>query len=153
MKIQVLSVVSMVMVLAGGVVGCAADGQAGDSEPSGATASEIHAGNDVSLTDFTKAMTDEENGMDGADGCTFTTKSTASGLVIELTDKNGKLTLTVGKGDQITHKDRPDGDSSVETYQIAGVGSVELVHADDAFEQVNVTSAKTKKTASCEVDF
>jgi hypothetical protein len=153
MKLMTLSFVSIVSFLVVGLVGCAGADQA--SEPSGATDSALHSSpNTVTLSAFTKAMGDEAQGMDsGTDDCSFSTKSTSSGLTLTVKDKSGTVTVVVDSQDAITHKDKADGDSSIETYTIAGVGTVVLTHADDAFEEISLTSSKTKKTASCEIDF
>jgi hypothetical protein len=147
-KLISLSLVSIVALM----VGCGGSSSS-DVDTSGAAVSA--APKDVDLEKFQKAMADEAQGFapGGPNKCTFVADNFSASVKLTLTDDNGKVvSFEVTEMDQVTHKVKPDGDSSTETYTIKDLGSVEFIHADDAFEQVTLT-AKGGKTATCEIDF
>jgi hypothetical protein len=150
LRFQTLATVLMAT-LAFTAVGCA--GTAGGSEENGSTtASEIHAGKSVTHAEFESAIKAEDNWLPTADGCTFSMKSKAGGLELSLKADGGTVTLDVDSRSAITLSEK-DGDGSDQTYTIAGVGSVRIIHADDAFVSFALTSSKTKVTSTCEIDF
>jgi hypothetical protein len=140
--------ISMLTLALGSLVGCAADGSSSAEEPSSATASELHAGS-VSLSDFETFLKGEQDWVDNAAGCTFTSKRSAGGLSLTLTADGTTVKLDVGPHSVLKHSTSAEG---AETYTISGVGSVESMHADDAFARFTVTSAMTHKSSVCEVD-
>jgi hypothetical protein len=150
LRFQALATVLMAT-LALTAVGCA--GAAGAPEENGATtASEIHAGKSVTQAEFKNAMKVEDNWLSTADGCTFSMKSKAGGLELSLKADGGTVTLDVGSQSAITLVEK-DSDGSDQSYTIAGVGSVRVIHADDAFVSFALTSSKTSVTSTCEIDF
>lgn len=91
---------------------------------------------------------------DGGEGesksgsCTFKVAKTAKGLSLSIeTEKAGSVRLLVPAGNQIkfTTDNSPDG-SYDEKYAIEGVGSVEIIHADDAFDEVTLSNDEASHT-------
>jgi hypothetical protein len=152
MRLQSLTVLMFAVVFGAGAVGCAA--QTGEPSVEASASSELRAGNSVTHSAFEKALKDEETQwLDSADGCTFSVKAKGSdGLELSLTADGGTVTLDVSEQAKITLKEK-DSDGTEQTFTIAGVGSVHIIHADDAFESFALTSSATNKTSTCEIDF
>ena len=128
-----------------------------EGEPSGATSADLsaaaHPASGLSVSQLEKAIADEDNWLSNADGCTFSSKKVNGGLELTLTADGGTVTLDVAKDAKITMKDKSNGDDGLVVYTIAHVGTVTIEHADDAFDRFDLTSDKTGKTSTCEVDF
>jgi hypothetical protein len=127
--------------------GCAAS----DDDAAGNAASDLHAGSTVTP----KAMADEIKGQDwlaSDDECTWEAKAKDGGFVMTLTADKGTVSLDVPANAKIARTEKDD-DGSVVTFDIEGVGRIQITDADDAFVSFALTSDKTHKTTTCEEDF
>jgi len=122
--------------------------QTSDTEETSGTDSALSAhANTVSFDDFAKAIDQSNMTQDMGGDCSFTSTKTAGGLELSLTSSGTTVKVSIAKSDRITLKTK----NEQSTYTIAGVGSVEILNADDAFDRVTLSSKA--KSAACEVDF
>jgi hypothetical protein len=141
----------MVCLLAA-MTGCAASSDSEGVGDSAADLSAAHPAPAMTVSQLESAINDEDNWLSNADGCTFTSKKVSGGLELTLKADGGTVTLSVDKDAKITMKDKSNGDDGLTVYTIAHVGTVEIEHADDAFDRFALTSDSGKKS-TCEVDF
>jgi anionic cell wall polymer biosynthesis LytR-Cps2A-Psr (LCP) family protein len=119
-----------------------------ESEATGGTESAVTVGHTISFDDFAKTVADNEMSEDTGADCSFASTKSSDGLEITMIgDDKTTVTLSIPRDARITVKTK----NEQATYTIAGVGSVEILNADDAFNRVTVSSKS--KSAACEVDF
>ena len=140
---------ALVLVVVFSVQGCAT--ASSPEENAADTASAVSAGHAKTVTfdDFAKIVSNNEMDANGGGDCSFASTRHGSSLDLTLTSADGNVKLSVSSHDRIVVTSKQE----VFTYTIEGVGSVDILNADDAFNRVTVSTIGDSKSASCEVDF
>ena len=154
MNVRSFAVVSMMMVLGLGAVGCsgANDDAAGATDTSAEAAlRSSRRGKSITLGELKHGIAQ----WSGDEGCSFTLKSDGGTLSVSLTgDDNSTASIDVSESDDITVLDKADprnNDVSTTTYRVAHVGVIKLMQFDDAYYTLDLVP-ESGESVSCQID-
>jgi hypothetical protein len=107
----------------------------------------------VKFADFQKEMAGPRDAL-SSDTC-FSVESASEGLTLTATEGSQKVTVQVAPNAKISLKSKKtaaDG-SFTKVFALTSGTTVTVVHADDAFDSVRLSTTSPKSSATCEVDF
>jgi hypothetical protein len=95
---------------------------------------------------FAKAV-EGENDWIPSTTCTLTVERSDSGVVVTLTSDADTGTLRVPADAVITASESDD--HRAKCYEIAGVGTIDVIYALDNYNEIDLTPATTQKKVTC----
>jgi len=146
---------SALVILFGTQIGCSGSDTAStaDTEQTGSDEGDLKKANTVKFTDFANEVQSEEDFFAEGDDCSLAIASDSGSMTLTVTEGKTSTQIVVSDRATITLSDKSNGDSSNKTFKVRGIGSINFLHADDAFESVTIVSDATKATSTCEIDF